>query len=278
MDYLGRLFSSIKRLCAARYHYIDKKDWCYSFCHRLLLRFPFLQRLARSRVRAVRLAGTKEPFYVRLGTTDWYMLEEIFVDKTYEPILRQRLEEVETVIDLGANVGYSVRLWQQAYPTARIICVEPDAANLQLCEQNVRSGAQRGPVVFVQACVAGKPRRVSLDRSGGASSFRLQDGVSSGDYVDAITLSQLLERTAVTGFIDLLKCDIEGAEAEVFAECWPWIKRVRNLVIELHLPYSRQQLLEDLQRGGGEFEVTAESPGADDTTVLFLRQAAVFSH
>jgi hypothetical protein len=103
----------------------------------------------------------------------------------------------------------------------------------------------------------------------------MQDDVSGGEYVDAITLTQLLERTAVTGFIDLLKCDIEGAEAEVFSDCRAWIKRVRNLVIELHLPYSRQQLLRDLQRGGGRFEVTAESPGAEDSTLLFLRQAKV---
>jgi FkbM family methyltransferase len=278
MNKLGRLVSTIKRLFAARHNYINPSDWFYSFYHRLLQRFPALQRLARSRVRRVRLAGTKEPFYVRSGTTDWYMLEEIFIDKTYEPVLRQGLGDVKTVIDLGANVGFSVRLWQQSYPLARIICVEPDVSNLQLCQQNVRSGGQPGPVVFVQACVAGKARRVSLDRSGGASRCRIQDNVSSGEYVDAITLTQLLERTAITGFIDLLKCDIEGAEAEVFADCRAWIRRVRNLVIELHSPYSRQQLLQDLRSGGGEFEVTAESLGAEDTTVLFLRQAEVFSN
>jgi FkbM family methyltransferase len=278
MNKWGRLFSTIKRLYAARHHYLNPADWFYSFYHRLLLRFPALQRFGRSRVREVWLAESKEPFYVRSGTTDWYMLEEIFIDKTYEPVLSHQLRDVKTVIDLGANVGFSVRLWQQLYPKARIICVEPDDSNLQLCQRNVRSSGQLGPVVFIQACVAGSARRVSLDRSGGESRFRIRDDVSSGDYVDAITLTQLLERTAVTGFIDLLKCDIEGAEAEVFADCRAWIRRVRNLVIELHLPYSRQQLLQDLRRGGGKFEVTAESPGAKDTTVLFLRQAEVFSH
>ena len=276
MNRWSRLFASTKRLCSVRHHYNNRADWFYSFYHRLLMRFPVLQRLSPGGLRKVVLAGSNEPLYVRSGTTDWYILEEVFIDKEYEPILSQ-LRDVDTVIDLGGNAGYSVRLWQQAFPKARIICVEPDQSNLQLCRQNVRSGAQLGPVVFVQACVVGKPRPISLDRSGGASRFRIQDDGPGGEQVDAITLSQLLEQTAVTGSIDLLKCDIEGAEAEVFADCSEWIRKVRNLVIELHSPYSRQQLLQDLERGGGKFEVTAESPGAENTTVLFLRQAEAFS-
>lgn len=278
MNKWRRIFPTIKRLCAVRHHYNNPVDWLYSFYHRFLMRFPALQRLSTSRIRKVRLAGSNEPFYFRSGTTDWYILEEIFIDKEYEPILNQELKNVKTVIDLGANAGYSVRLWQQTFPAARIICVEPDASNLQLCRQNVLRGEQIAPVEFVQACVAGNARRVFLDRSGGPSRFRIQDDGSNGESVDAITLTELLERTSVTGSIDLLKCDIEGAEAEVFANCKDWISRVRNLVIELHSPYSPQQLLQDLERGGGKFAITHESPGQKDTTVLFLRQAEVFSN
>ncbi len=46
--------------------------------------------------------------------------------------------------------------------------------------------------------------------------------------------------------IDLLKCDIEGAEQEVFADCASWLHRVRNLVIELHEPYLADRFLQDI--------------------------------
>jgi hypothetical protein len=58
--------------------------------------------------------------------------------------------------------------------------------------------------------------------------------------------------------IDLLKCDIEGSEAELFANCAPWIDRVRNLVIEVHPPYSPALLHQHLRAAGWEFDVCDE--------------------
>lgn len=221
-------------------------------------------------MRWVRLAGISAPFAVRFGTSDWYVLEDIFLNGEYEPIAQRQLRPVHLVVDLGANAGFSVRLWQSLYPHAAIIAVEPDAANLRMCRRNALRGKGYGLLRCVETCVAGQARLVALNRAGGAWEYKLQEFDGSQEAIPALTLPQLLAGAgAVT--IDLLKCDIEGAEAEVFADCRAWIGRVRHLVVELHAPYRAEQLLADLERNGGQFQVYAHQQRAT-TEVLFLEQ------
>ena len=82
------------------------------------------------------------------------MLEEIFIRKVYQVVTEADLG-VRQIVDLGANVGMTVRLWMQHFPDARIIAVEPDEANLGVCRAN--AGGGHGRVVFLHACVADKP-------------------------------------------------------------------------------------------------------------------------
>jgi FkbM family methyltransferase len=268
-----RIGNSVRRLWSARSHYTYKSDWLYSIYHRALLHFPRLPLSGRQKLRQVWLNGIPEPFYIRMGTTDWYVLEEIFIDEVYEPVIRRAIHDVRTVVDLGANTGFSVRLWQQAYPSACIIAVEPDSANLQMCRRNAFAGTgQTDQLCFVQACVGGRARMVSLDRNGGAWRFRVQEAAPSDETLEALTLPEILERCQVNEAVDLLKCDIEGAEAEVFSNCAEWINRVRNLVIEVHSPYTKLHLIADLQRAGWLFEIYHCMACADDSELLFLKQ------
>lgn len=259
------------RLWSARHYYVHWRDWLFSFYNRLLFRYPHWPLVGRNRILRVRLSGIRQPFYVRLGTSDWYVLEDIFIAGEYAPFIQRAVQEVRCIIDLGANVGFSVRLWQHTYPAAAIIAVEPDAANLQLCVRNALQGPQYGEVCFVQACAAGQPRLVALDRAGGEWEIKLQETNSRDvERVQAMTLPQLIgDHEDLT--IDLLKCDIEGAEAEVFADCKTWINRVRNLVVELHHPYCAEQFLAALSDNGGQFNVYFREDRAA-TSLLFLEQ------
>lgn len=258
-----------RRIWQARLYYARNTDWLLSIYHRLLLRFPRFPLPLRNTIRRVRLAFLPEELYVRLGSTDWYVLEEIFVDKVYQPITERDLRDVRNVVDLGANTGFSLRLWQTLYPQARVIAVEPDSENLKMCEYNVRPDS--GDTCLIRACVAGKARPVSLDRSGGAWRFAMREIEHPGDEsVPAMTLPQILASCEVHGPVDLLKCDIEGAEAELFAECADWIGRVRNLVVELHRPYSSQEFLSDLERAGASFQVYQQRSLDDGSALIFL--------
>jgi FkbM family methyltransferase len=267
-----RALTALRRLWSLRSHYARRLDWLYSIYHRVLLHFPRLPLPGRHGLRQVRLKRILEPFYVRMNTTDWYVLEEIFIDEVYRPAVRSGIPDVRNVVDLGANTGFSVRLWQIAYPSARIIAVEPDAANLQMCRQNAFDENADDQLRLIQACVVGQPRAVSMNRTGGAWEFRIQEADSSDELIEALTLPGLLERCEMSGTVDLLKCDIEGAEAEVFSDCGAWINRVRNLVIEVHQPYTRQHLMADLRRAGWLFEIYHSMLCDNNSELLFLQQ------
>jgi len=61
------------------------------------------------------------------------------------------------------------------------------------------------------------------------------------------------------GAIDLLKCDIEGAERELFERCASWITRVRLIAIEVHAPFVVGELMSLIAAAGGEFELLSTS-------------------
>ncbi len=268
------LTGSIHRLWSARRHYVAASDWVFSFYHRVLLRFPSLPLPRRNTIRKIRLAGISDPLYVRLGTTDWYVMEEVFLDRVYEPLNHRRLTNVHTVLDLGANIGFTIRLWQILYPSARIVAVEPDAANLAMCKHNALKNAGGDRLKFVQACVAGRARSVFLDRSSGAWRFSLSDvGGPGAKPLPAITLPQILESCVIDGPIDLLKCDIEGSEEEVFSDCSVWIARVKNLVVELHHPYTSERFFEDLRRAGARLKVYHQVSSNGNCELIFLEQS-----
>jgi FkbM family methyltransferase len=205
------------------------------------------------RIVGLRIQDAPRPVYIRLGTSDLWVFHEIFLDLEYAAVKAARPAGVRTIVDLGSNIGLSVRYWRTLYPEAAIVAVEPDAANMAVCRRN--AAAAGGPeTLLVQACVAGSRRAVSLDRSAPAWAFKIREAgdpaASSDDRIDALTMTDILDQAGIVGEIDLLKCDIEGAEAEVFAHCGDWIRRVRTLIVELHAPYTRDLLLRDLAAGG----------------------------
>ncbi len=247
----------IRRLKLSRARFGDARSWVLGLYSGLLLRCRGWPLPGRGAIVRVRFARQKGDYFIRLGTSDLLVADEMFREREYAPVLDSELGDVRAVVDLGANVGLSIRLWQERFPHARIAGVEPDASNMEVCRRNVDAGPSPERVTLIQACVAGARRKVTLDRSDLAWGFRMKDSGSGGGgataEVDAITLTDVLERAGIGGAIDLLKCDIEGAEAEVFASCAGWIGGVKRMIVETHAPYDLEQLSEDLLSGGARF-------------------------
>ena len=213
------------------------------------------------------LAQIESHIFVRPGTSDGPVVKEIFLWDEYAPLLREITGDVRTIIDLGSNIGLTVRLWQSHFPDARICAVEPDAGNAELLKTNANVAPlpPGGPPTVICACIAGTSGTVTLDRAGAEWGYSMRRNAStpSSDSVEAITFDTLLERFGhTTGDIDILKCDIEGAEAEVFPKASSWLRRVRHLAIELHDPYNVDAFLRDIERiAPGRFIITHQAPG-----------------
>ena len=173
------------------------------------------------------------------------------------------------VLDLGSNVGFTIRMWREMFPQARIIGVEPDPGNMLVCRMNAES-IPDGNVKLIQACVDGKPGTVLLDRTESEHRFHIADEPSDMTIeVNALTVLQILERANAEEEIGLLKCDVQGAEQAIFADCKSWISRVRNLIVEVHPPYTGDMLLADLAKNGWT-HTTFITHNTDALSVLFF--------
>ena len=245
-------------------HYPRKTDWALSLYQQILFRGRRLP--GRDAVVGIRVSGDPEPLYLRLGSSDWLVLEQVFHRGEYAPVIAA-LPSADTIVDLGANIGCTVRFWRHHYPSARILAVEPDAGNLALLRRNTGSQAGR-PTEVIAAAVVGIPRAISLQREGGPWNYRIAAAFNAEDAVAAITMDEVVERLGAAS-IDLLKCDIEGTEREVFERCAPWIKRVRTIAIEVHQPLGVPDLISLIAMAGGDFELlTLVKSGGNPLCVL----------
>jgi FkbM family methyltransferase len=219
----------------------------------------------------VHLRGHQSPFYLRLSSTDWLVLEEIFHHGEYV-FVERHVKKAAVIVDLGANAGFSVRYWHALYPDARIIAVEPEPANCQACEKNIAAAGLTSKVELVRAAIGLRAGRADLLDAGGEWGYRVRNGGSGrGIAVDVCPLDQVLDEHAPGQTVDLLKCDIEGGERELFAECGRWIDRVKAMVIELHPPYGFRELKEDLSRCGAKFGVV-EVSSRKACPIVFLKR------
>lgn len=268
------MLACILRFAKTRRRYTGWYDWLMACYNRVLLRVSGPLPGRRSTVQ-IGLVGIPKPFLARLGTSDLHVLEEIYFHNEYDSVAAGMMHPVKLIVDLGANVGYSLRYWHERFPEARMIAVEPDADNAKLCRANVEAGGFAEQVEIIEACIGARERIARLATDQGEWAFRMvESGADDTSGISVKTFPQILALVDGKSLIDLLKCDIEGAEAELFSNCANWIDRVRNLVVELHPPYDESAFLRDLHKAGADFRVMSRSKSAVRPVLFLSNQAA----
>ena len=192
------------------------------------------------------VAGLEEPFtaLLRPGTSDLAVWMQIVHGEQYASVARV-LEThtslpVETIVDLGANIGLAARYFSAVYPSARILAVEPDPANYRMLVLNTED--LRDAVVTVAG--AFWPREEALswapipfrDGRAWARAVGADEGGSDAAGIQVVTPRSALERLGVDR-VDLVKMDIEGAEAEFFTSekaTKELLDMARAVVMEVH--------------------------------------------
>lgn len=115
------------------------------------------------------------------------------------------------IIDIGANVGDSAAAFVSGSPK-KILCIEPYAAYARILEQNraalEANGSQIQIAPFAVSCKVGY-LQVSAD-SGTARAT--SEGHSAS--LPTLTLDQLIARYCPDQTIDLIKCDVDGYDAD----------------------------------------------------------------
>lgn len=176
--------------------------------------------------------------------SDWVIYNDIFVDGEYDPAIRAALEAAPAgrglnVLDIGANVGFFtlrlidlMRQGGHGLPP-RVTLVEGSPSVVKELSARLLEENQLSESVRIEHGLVG-------ERAGSATiaehDFHAMNSIflnrgDAGVKVDFVDLEKLLGDGEA---IDLLKCDIEGAEL-TFLENYPdLLKRVRAAVFELH--------------------------------------------
>lgn len=250
------------------------RAWAMDSYSRVLLRVdPFGHR---GQIACLRLRGKAQPYALRLASGDRSILFETNGIDEYR-MACESSRRARTILDLGANVGYSVRLWLDFCPHAKIVAVEPDGANLEIAKRNIELSGQAGRVELLHGAAAAQPGVLyySSGETGAGIILSAQRKSPNDVEVTSWSVPQLLDRLCPAGqMLDLLKCDIEGGEGPVFGDCRSWIRRCRAIMVETHEPYSLDALMADIARNHGSYRMLYEHKRPGFAVGFILNEAA----
>jgi FkbM family methyltransferase len=186
--------------------------------------------------------------WCRPGTTDSIVLEDTFTRNYHRP--NRPLAGNCVVLDLGANVGYTMADLAFSNPHARVIGVELDPANVRMAKRNTETFGSR--CVVVEAAVWNVSGRI---RYGGSEEWAFhvldekQTASQDRKFAAAITIDMLLKQQDVDR-VRYVKMDIEGAEAAVLVPGARWLDRVDEIKIEVHPPATMESCQSVLEQAG----------------------------
>ncbi len=180
----------------------------------------------------IELAGFK--MYIRRG--DWSVGVYIERDLAYEPHVTREVRTVlskgDVIVDIGANIGYFTLLAAAIVgDSGKVIAFEPNPQNCELIQLSIRSNDFHNILVH-EAAVLDEARAVALEVEG--SNGGIAHGIQEGDLVvEAVVLDDVLQGESR---IDVIKMDIEGAEASALRGMTSLIRKHRPVIFTEFFP------------------------------------------
>lgn len=175
--------------------------------------------------------------WIRPYDSDFELLLSMFCrsddELEYDIDLPLNNEEIEYIVDGGANIGFFSMIYAAKYPKAKIIAIEPDSRNFELLKQNT---SQFSNIKCIKAGLWSSSVGLKLiDRGTGSWGFMVKECKKGekGD-IDAVSMMALMQQNNFPR-IDILKLDIEGSENELLSQDYAmWLSKVKIMFIETH--------------------------------------------
>lgn len=137
--------------------------------------------------------------------------------------------EAETIFDVGANTGQTVRGLVSYFPSSKIYCFEPIAATMAQLKQKFGGNAL---ITFVQAALGSEETSVAValhqdtELNTLTNVDRWNDLTGQTEIVSVNTLDRICEVHSIRS-IDILKMDVQGWELKVLAGAERMLKTKR---------------------------------------------------
>lgn len=138
----------------------------------------------------------------------------LFTKNNFEPettnTIQQYLEPNQTVIDVGANIGYyTIIAAQKVGPQGKVIAIEPESRNFKLLKQNISTNHLNN-ITVLKTAISDTPglTKLYLSNSSGEHSTIIKHPTYR--TTQATTLDKIVSQHHLKP--NLIKIDIEGAE------------------------------------------------------------------
>ena len=149
--------------------------------------------------------------------TDIHISRSLAACGVWEPfetdLVRREIQPGDTVLDIGANIGYFTLLFAQLVgEQGRVYAFEPDPTNFHILRRNIERNGLKN-VVPEQKAVSSRTGKIRLfsDKTnrGDNRTFDPGDGRDSVE-VDAVSLDEYFSNIVLK--INFIKIDIQGGE------------------------------------------------------------------
>jgi FkbM family methyltransferase len=161
--------------------------------------------------------------------TDTLTAYEIFVAEVYRSVGPNPDASVRRIVDVGANVGFSLLYFASRYPNAQMVAFEPHPVHVSSLRKNLELNNLTSRVTLHPVAACSQPGTVRLSDDENCSS------VVAGDSSGAIEVAaaDFFEEVG-TEPIEMLKMDIEGGEYDLLHDARFAGLDVRTIVLEWH--------------------------------------------
>lgn len=191
--------------------------------------------------------GSRTFFYRPNSVGDHGVMRQIFEQKDYDlhhwpqgqaiidllGLLKEQ-GRLSLIVDMGANIGASSVFFCERYPGAKLLCVEPDPTNADLLAKNM---AGLNHALF-RGAISNRAGHLSLvDPGHGDWGFRtaaIDSSEATPRKVKAETVQHIIDEFGDGGHPVIAKIDIEGGEADLFADACEWMDVFPCIIVELH--------------------------------------------
>lgn len=190
------------------------------------------------------LSGHKYPVFARkYPHSDINVLEQVFIDKEYKPLVDYILDNFSEqqdlkIIDAGSNVGYFSLFVKEFFTTARIACIEPDKENMAVLTQNLQPFIDKQEVkTYRNGLAPASDVFLNIDngfRGGKDWSFTVVESAVPTE-LKSITIYDVMKNNQWDE-LDILKMDIEGSERFIFGPGMDlsFLNVTKLIAIEIH--------------------------------------------
>jgi len=197
--------------------------------------------------------GTDGQIRVPFAANDYASFAEVIMAEAY----RDDYQNVETVVDLGANTGMASLWFLLRLPRLKkLVAVEPNPRLGSVIRKNVESYA-RGRFTLEEGCVSDSDQPFANLQLLDDNHRHTRIGFSDHGDVRNMRLAELLDRHGLPT-VDLLKMDIEGSEYALLNDAKS-LRRCSRIVAEIHgVPEDRGKFVAAL----GQIGFSVCRPGA----------------